>query len=75
MVNKNFIQLPPAEIALYVSTITLFMHEFSAQIPLRSRLRSLTFVITAITMNTQREIGGWKELHFTLGKNFDQELT
>jgi len=72
MVNKNFIQLPPAEIALYVSTITLFMYEFSAQISLRSCLRSLTF---AITINAQRDTGCQKERHFTLGKKFYQEST
>jgi hypothetical protein len=51
------------------------MYEPSAQIPLRSRLRSLTFVIRAITKNAQRETGGQKELHFTLGKKLYGELT
>jgi hypothetical protein len=35
----------------------------------------MQFVIRAITMNAQGEIGGQKELHFTLGKRFYQELT
>jgi hypothetical protein len=68
-------QLCPAENTLYVFTITLFMYEFSAQIPLRSCLLSLTFVIKAITTNVQSEISDQRELHFTLGKEICQELT